>query len=244
MDDLNIATQGNELQYRLDKAKKRKRIWEISHDLSCSVCGTCLDLDEQRMILKKLHIDHKTFTDHDIHACMVQSLCSENKLSRRLESHLNDKYRYVISQFGELDEDQFMAVWQDHMKSGDICGLYWIAVTHKGLSEKSMHNIFCEVHMLSHLNGGKVRKEKSEYDRLFHVNSDLQAKLQQEKEKRKELAKELASLEKIRRNLETKIRSLEKTRTHPPDKPYQMLPSSSLSSISCALTAAGKVDPS
>ena len=211
MDDLNIATQGNELQYRLDKAKKRKRIWEISHDLSCSVCGTCLDLDEQRMILKKLHIDHKTFTDHDIHACMV---------------------------------DQFMAVWQDHMKSGDICGLYWIAVTHKGLSEKSMHNIFCEVHMLSHLNGGKVRKEKSEYDRLFHVNSDLQAKLQQEKEKRKELAKELASLEKIRRNLETKIRSLEKTRTHPPDKPYQMLPSSSLSSISCALTAAGKVDPS
>lgn len=43
---------------------------------------------------------------------MVQSLYSENKLSRRLNSHLNTKYRYEVSRFRDYNEDQFMVVWQ------------------------------------------------------------------------------------------------------------------------------------
>jgi len=211
MNGLNTTNRVNQLQLIPDKSKKRKRMWEISNDLFCSVCGTCLDLDEQRMILKKLHIDHKAYSDHEIHAFMVQTLYSENKLSRRLDSHLNDKYRYEVFQFGNYDEDQFMAVWQDHMKSGDICGLYWAAVTHTGLSEATVHRIFCDVHMLSHLNGGKARQEKSEYDRLLCVNSELSAKLQQEKKSRRELAKELASSERVRRSLEIKVQELGKS---------------------------------
>ncbi|MEA4924414.1 MAG: DUF2325 domain-containing protein [Syntrophomonadaceae bacterium] len=211
MDGLNIKNPVNQLQLVPDKSKKRKRAWEIPSDLFCSVCGTCLDLDEQRMILKKLNINHKTLSDHEIHAFMVQGLYSENKISRRLDSHLNDKYSYEISEFGKYDEDHFMKVWQEQVKSGDICGLYWAAVTHQGLSEKAMHRFFCDVHMMSHLNGGKTRQEKSEYERMLRVKSELLDKLRQEKKKSKGLAKELALLEKNYRTLTTKLQSLETT---------------------------------
>lgn len=208
MKSLNAANQVNQPQGTHPKGKKRKRLWEISNDLFCSICGTCLDLDEQRTILKKLHIDHKTMTDHEIHAFMVHNLYSENKLSRRLDSHLNAKYSYEISRLGEHHEEQFMATWQEHVKSGDICALYWVAVTHRGLSEKALHRVFSDVHMMSHLNGGKTRQEKKEYDRLLRANSELSAKLQQEKKLRKKLNIELAILEKTCRNLENRIQSL------------------------------------
>ncbi len=142
---------------------------------------------------------------------MVQSLYSENKLSRRLDSHLNAKYRYEISQYGNQDESQFLKVWRDRLKTGEICGLYCVAVTHRGLSEKTMQEIFCDVHMLSHLNGGKMRKEKAEYARLLRINSELSDKLQQEKKRRKELANAVTLSEKICRDLEIKVRSLEKS---------------------------------
>ncbi|HCF50599.1 MAG TPA: hypothetical protein DER60_09970 [Syntrophomonas sp.] len=192
------------------KSNKRKFVWDISSDLFCSVCGTCLDMDEQRLILNKLHIDCKPFSDHEIHMFMVQALYSENKVSRRLNSHLNHKYRCEISRFGNCTEDQFMAAWQDHVKSGHICGLYWVAVTHPGLAEKTINNVFGDVHMLSHLNGGKARQEKIEYDRLSYINAQLTARLRQEKKDRRELAKDLTASEKIRRNLENKLHNLEK----------------------------------
>lgn len=94
------------------------------------------------------------------------------------------------------------------MKSGNICGLYWVALTHKNLSDSALHHFFCDVHMLSHLNGGKSRQEKNEYHRLQQVNSELSAKFQQEKKKRKELLKALEAVEKTRRDLEFRMQNL------------------------------------
>lgn len=193
------------------KSYKRKRLWEIPSDLFCSLCGTCLDMDEQRMILKKLNMEHRDISDHEIHKLMVKCLYSENKLSRRLDSHLNEKYRYEFSQFGSCDDAGFMAVWREHMKSGHICGLYWVALTHKSLSDLTQYHVFCDVHMLSHLNGGKSRQEKNDYARLLRVNSDMSARLKQEKKKRRELAKALDSAEKTCRDLEIRIQNLLKS---------------------------------
>jgi hypothetical protein len=210
MDSLNFM-DSRELQPILTKSDKRKRIWEIPSDFFCSVCGTCLSLDEQRAILKKLSMDPSTFTLHQIHALMVQSLHTENKLSRRLDSHLNSKYRYEISHYANYNDDQFMAVWQEHMKSGDICGLYWVAASHQDLSETTLFAIFDDVHMLSHLNGGTARKEKAECERLSELNSNLSTKLQQIKKEKKELVHRLDSSEKARQASELKIRKIEKT---------------------------------
>lgn len=189
----------------------RKRIWDISNDYFCSVCGTCLDLDDQRIILKKQQMEYKDLTDHEIHTMIVQSLHCENKLSRRLENYLNTKFRYEISQYGDCDENRFVKIWQERLKSGDISGLYWVAVTHKRLDGKVVEKIFYDVHMLSHLHSGRLQKEKAEIARLLRINSELLAKFQQEKKRRKELMNALALSEKTCRDLEIKARGLEKS---------------------------------
>lgn len=188
----------------------RKRIWEIAPEFFCSLCGTCLGLDEQRLILKKLDMPERTLTDHEIHALMVQSLYSENKLSRRLESFLNQKYRYEISRCRDYDEEQFMVLWREQAKSGDICGLYWAALSRDTLSGGSLHSIFCDVHMMSHLNGGRTRQEKAEYERMSQVNSRLSDKLVQAKKQIKDMSRNLSSSAQIIRDLEAKIRHMEK----------------------------------
>jgi hypothetical protein len=190
---------------------KRKRIWEIAEGYACSVCGTCLSLEEQKTILKKVLMEYRNLPDYEIHAIMVQSLNCENKLSRRLDNRLNAKYRYEISQYGDSDEERFRQVWRERLPAGDICGLYWVAVTHNGLSEKTLEEIYCDVHMLSHLQSGKLQKERAEKARLLQAKSDLAAKLQQEKQRRKELAEALTQSEKTRRSLEIKVRNLEKS---------------------------------
>jgi len=189
--------------------KKRKHIWEINSNLFCSTFGTCLNMEEQREILKKLKMNPDLYTDYEIHGLMVQSLSSKNKLSTRLDNYLNKKYRYEISKYGEYDEESFMKVWREHMPSGDICGLYWVAVTHPKISYDTEHILFCEVHMLSHLNGGSARKERAECKRLSDLNTGLSAKLNEERKRRKQLTRELAVLEKSYRELNTKLRSLE-----------------------------------
>lgn len=194
----------------MNDSVRRKHIWEIADEYFCSVCGTCLDLNEQKLILKKIQINDKDLTDHDIHTMMVQCLHSENKLSRRLDRHLNAKYHYEISEYGDHDDSQFLKVWSEYLKTGEICGLYFVALTHTGLSNKTLHKVFADVHMLSHLNGGKMRKEKAEYARLLRVNTELTAKLGQEKKKRKELADAVLIAEKTRRELEARVRNLEK----------------------------------
>ena len=193
----------------------RKHIWDVSSGYYCSVCGTCLNLNEQRMILKKIQMECKDLTDHEIHAIMVQSLHYENKLSRRLESHLNAKFRHEISQCEDYDESRFSEIWRERLKAGDICGLFWTAITQKGLSQKVVEEIYSDVHMLSHIHGNKTQKERAENTRLLRINTELTAKFQQEKKKRKELMSELASSEKTRRALEVKVRNLEKAA--PPD---------------------------
>lgn len=190
--------------------ERKKRIWEIAPEFFCSLCGTCLGLQEQRLILKKLDMGERTLSDHEIHALMAQSLYSENKLSRLLESFLNRKYRYEISRCRDHDEEQFMVLWREQSQSDDICGLYWTALSRDHLSEGCLHSIFCDVHMMSHLNGGKNRQEKAESERMAQVNCRLADKLGQAKKQIKDMSRDLSNSAQIIRDLEAKSRRMDK----------------------------------
>lgn len=187
----------------------RRRIWNIDPSLFCSVCGTCLGLEEQRTLLNKLRIDNQNFSDHEVHAFMVRSLHSDNKVSRRLERLLNNKYRSIVSAYGNCYEKHFMQVWKEHMQTGDICGLYWAAVANCSLSEGAVWRIFCDVHMLSHLNGGQARKEKALCESLQQSNAELKIRAKEEKGYRKELRLELDRSRQRHCFLEKRLRELE-----------------------------------
>lgn len=171
--------------------KRRKCIWEINSHFFCPVIGTCLSFDEQKRMLKKAKVSYKKFNLYEIHQLMVQNIQTENQLSHRINNYLNLKYREGVMSFSYLDEHDFIAVWKKEMETGDICDLFWVAVTRPDFSEKSLHTVFGDVHMLSLLNAGEMRQELHAANMLRENNRELSEKLKYIKENRRKIKKEL-----------------------------------------------------
>ncbi len=188
----------------------RKQLWEIDSQLLCSVCGTCLSMEEQRRLLRKLDLKEKDCSDCEIHSLMVRYGDFLNKVSYQANKLLNQKYKYDIARYGGLSEEEYLGVWQEHYARGDVCGLYWVTVTHRGLAENFVQKAFSDIHMLSHINGGENRKEKAERGRLEGENRKLRDKLIIQKKLRKEQDRELATGNKRIKLLESKLIKLEK----------------------------------
>jgi hypothetical protein len=126
---------------------------------------------------------------------------------------LNHKYRYDIAQYSCINEVDFSEIWKEKYAQGDVCGIYWVAVTRRDLSEKYVHTLFCDIHMLSHLNGGINRREKAECKRLEKQIQLLQEKRNNERRLRKEQGRELEACYKRIKELENKVIGLEKSNT-------------------------------
>jgi len=188
----------------------RKQLWEVGSQWLCSVCGTCLFIEEQRRILRKLDINEKEYSDHDIHSLMVRQGESFNKISYQVNKLLNQKYRYDIARYSKLSEEEYWATWKEHYSGGDVCGLYWVAVTNRGFSESFIEKIYCDIHILSHINGGDNRKERAERKQLEEQNQKLREKLLHMKRLYKEQSRELAASNRSLKLLERKLSKLEK----------------------------------
>ncbi len=197
----------NGLKQRLST---RKQLWEIDSQLLCSVCGTCLSMEEQRRLLRKLDIEEAGCLDYEIHSLVVQNGAFYNKISYQFNKLLNQKYRYEIAQYGKLNEKEFSVIWQEHYSKGDVCGLYWVGVTHRGFAESFVQRMFCDIHMLSHLNSRENRKEKAERKQLEEQNRKLREKLLIQKSLRKEQSRELAASNRSLKLLERKLSDLER----------------------------------
>jgi len=61
------------------------RIWEIQERFKCPVIGWCLDISEQKEVLKKEGISIKEKSNFEIHEIVVDSLENENRVSRRID---------------------------------------------------------------------------------------------------------------------------------------------------------------
>jgi hypothetical protein len=187
----------------------RKNIWEISSNFFCLVVGTCLSFEDQKRILKKVKISYKELNLFEIHQLMVQEIQTGNQLSRRVNNYLNQKYRTEVVTLNDLDEQDFLTVWEKKMETGDIYGPLWVAVTRSDLSEETLHDVFGDVHMLSHLNGGEMRKELREANMLREDNRKLSEKLKDFKRLRRKTSKELDASQKTLFGVERNLKIIE-----------------------------------
>ncbi len=190
--------------------QNRKNIWKIDYYSFCPVIGTCLTIEEQKRILKKLKISFKQLRPYEIHKILVQSIQVESQLSRRVNNYLNQKYSHEIATFNNFTEQEFLISWREKMTTGDICGLFWVAVTRQDLSEKAMEIISGDVHMLSHISGHEIRKELYETDMLRKQNQKLSNKLKEEIKLRRRFKKELDQSVTLCFSAESKVKSIEK----------------------------------
>ena len=185
-------------------SNKRKSLWEIDQVYLCSIAGTCLTMFEQKKILVKERILYKHLRPFDIHSIMLSKAKEENRISRRVNDLLNRKYRKEMLELSDCDEDRFLSIWDEKLKVGEVGGLYWVALSCRDYTAKTLKRLFGDVHMLSHINGGEAGNSLQEVVRIKKENEGLNRKLKQEKETRRQMKSEIAAFERNSAEMEAK----------------------------------------
>ncbi len=174
----------------------RLKVWEIDDPFKCPVVGWCLDMGEQREILRKEKICVKGKSDFEAHTRLVGSLQGENHISRRLDLWLSRKYRKELKELSGLREGEFLRHWEARFDRGEVEGILWVAVTKGDLSVEARQRIFGDVHMEMHVRAAEIGKERQ--------------KLDYEQERSHMLDQRLKEVNKVKRFLSKKNERLEK----------------------------------
>ena len=117
--------------------KRRRRIWEMSSNLHCSIIGTCLTTAELRQILIKMELPgvYKE-TDHTLHIRAVLLAGKRDLPSKLLQKALDRRHRASIAQFSKArDVEEVSALWSNAVEKAEIPGGYWAALTHPKSTE-------------------------------------------------------------------------------------------------------------
>jgi len=164
------------------QATRRRKIWDLSESLHCSIVGTCLSAGELRQLLVKIGTDGaETASDHDLHGKAV--LCARNRddASRLLNKALDKRHRVALHQFAKAKSEAAVAgLWSEAVKRGDIPGAYWAVLTHPAATEALIRRAFGDVHMLSHLVGTANRADIRRLHRLEQEQAALLAKIERQ----------------------------------------------------------------
>ena len=167
---------------------KRLRFWEIETFFKCPVAGWCIDLGEQREIIRKYGYSTKGASDLEVHEILVESLEKENPLSRRIDLWLNRKYQKEINELSSLETEAFIKHWEASVDKEGFDGIVWVAVTRADLSAEVRRSMFGDVHMQTHVRARQLDKERQK----FHQE-------QRKRERLEKNAKEISRKNKILR---------------------------------------------
>ena len=167
-----------ELEELRDGRSRRTKIWELSHNLHCSIVGTCLSTGELRQVLAKLGPVADDCSEHDLHGRGVTLASQRDGTAKVLHKALDRKHRIAVARFDKVGTvDAVRAEWREAVKRGDVPGGYWAAMTHPAASDALVREVFGEVHMLSHLVGAANRADIRKLAELKAENDRLRAKL-------------------------------------------------------------------
>jgi hypothetical protein len=159
--------------------KRRRRIWEITGQLHCSIIGTCLSTTELRQIFIKMQLPgvHRE-TDHELHVRAMLVAGKRELASKLLQKALDRRHRSAITQFSRAqDAEEVRTLWLNAVQRAEIPGGYWAVLTHPLSTENLVRQVFGEVHMLSHLVGAANRADIRRLRELEGENAVLQEKV-------------------------------------------------------------------
>ncbi len=171
-DDQLMDLFGPEPQLLLE-GHTRLKIWEVQERFKCPVIGWCLEIAEQKELLRKEGIFIRDKSNFEIHEIVVESLGEESHLSRRIDSWLNRKYRKEIRELSPLHEEEFIRHWNASLRKGEVEGILWVAVTKTDLSREVNKIIFGDMHMEMHVRAKQIGNERQRLDQEAKRNEIL-----------------------------------------------------------------------
>ena len=179
----------------------RRRFWEIDCHFRCPVVGLCLDLTEQKQLLKKVNISAKRKGLFEIHEILVGHSETENPLSRRMDSVLNSKFSDEAKALQGLAENEFLDHWRSSFRVGEFKAVFWVAAIRADLSNAAKREIFGDVHMEMH----DTAKRAARLKRLLAFEQALRQKAA---EKLKNDACQWSALQRENADLQIAVRKL------------------------------------
>jgi len=180
---LPVAPAGPRDLPGLDQAgPRRRRLWELSPTLHCSIIGTCLTTGELREILRRIARRERfavaTTSEHDLHGLAVRLAERRDGPGKLLHKALDRRHAAAIGRFASArDEGALEAQWRAALASGAVPGAYWSVLTHPFTGERLVRRAFGEVHMLSHLMGASNRADIRRLKALEEENAQLRTEL-------------------------------------------------------------------
>jgi hypothetical protein len=161
---------------------QRKKLWEFSTSMHCSIVGTCLNTLELRKIIAKVKgHDLKGFSDLAIHEEAVLVAGYQGAAAKLLQKALDRRYEATIKRFDRAQNvDEVRSLWDDAQRSGDIPGAYWALLTHPATTQELSQSVFGDVHMLSHLVGAANRADIRRLATLETERAELALKVEKQ----------------------------------------------------------------
>lgn len=133
---------------------KQLNIWDLE-DYQCPIVGTCLTMADLDVVARQagVAIDDDA-TDFEKHGFFVSQAKCPGRVGKAVQQRLNSRHRKSLKRFRPLDgDDALRAEWRRCADAGDIPGPFWAVLSHPRASPGLRHELFGEVHMLSHVLG-------------------------------------------------------------------------------------------
>lgn len=155
--------------------KRPAKLWELSPSYHCSVVGTCLNVKELRQLIRQSGLEIQDQSDYTLHSLFVGHANHVNPLSRLMQKRLDKKYVLYRKRFAPVDNHNLLLhLWNEACKQGDIAGTFWTVMTHPIADETLQHEVYAQVHMLSHQIGALQRANLRELHRLQQCQTEWQ----------------------------------------------------------------------
>ncbi len=158
--------------------RRRLRLRELSAHMHCSVIGTCLGTGELRKLVARFHlIDAVRASDLDVHHAAVELAVEGAEGAKAIEKLLESRHAAAVRRFaGAASPQELRELWKTAQGAGEVPGAYWAALTHPDASQELRHEVFGDVHMLSHLVGAANRAGIRRLIALGRENAELKEK--------------------------------------------------------------------
>ncbi|MFU2210906.1 DUF2325 domain-containing protein [Solidesulfovibrio sp. C21] len=162
---------------------QRKTLHENA-EFACPIVGTCLTVSELRRICRKCgDAVPDEASDYDAHVFLVgQAQVPGGAPAKYLQRFLDKKYRKDLRAFLRVDDPESLRrLWRERADAGDVPGPFWAIMSHPGVPQELLREVYGEVHMLSHRVGAANRADLSRLTWLEEKLSEAAASLEEQK---------------------------------------------------------------